>query len=67
MASKGRTDAMKHGVPMIEDNDFQFATGWLSPDGHYFGCEYGQHIYLAEKLARKYGCDGKRKCLSDSK
>lgn len=37
-----------------EDPTFESDTGWLDREGHYWGCELGLHIQLAERLAELF-------------
>jgi len=53
-STKGITDAMERGADIEEDKKFHNDTGWLSPDGKFYGCEYGQHIPLGHALAEKF-------------
>jgi hypothetical protein len=50
-STEGITNAMKHGIQIDEDEEYNNDTGWLNPEGIFYGCEYGQHIPLGQKLA----------------
>lgn len=48
----GQIDAMQGKVQIVEDEKFVFDTGWLAPNGVYYGCKPGQHIDLSDQLAK---------------
>lgn len=48
------TDSQFHDADIKEDPKFEYDTGWLDRDGHYFSCEMGLHIALAAKLFEKF-------------
>jgi len=58
-STKGITDAMTKGTKIELDEDCVNDTGWLAPNGDFYGCEYGQHIPLGQKLAIKFYSDEK--------
>lgn len=47
---EGQTEAMTKDIPAEVDNKFKYDTGWLSPEGIYYGCKPGQHIALSETI-----------------
>lgn len=55
---KGQADAMAGKVEIALDSKFECDTGWLSPDGKFYGCEIGQHIALSGLLKDKLFPDG---------
>jgi hypothetical protein len=34
-------------------------SGWLTPEGKFYKCDYWEHLHAATKLAPKNGWDGK--------
>ena len=48
------TDSQFHDPDIKEDPKFEYDTGWLDRDGHYFSCEMGLHIALAGKLFEQF-------------
>lgn len=52
--SDGMLEGMFHGVEVAVDLDYEMDTGWLTPEGTYYGCAPGQHIPLAHKLVETY-------------
>ena len=41
--------------------DDSYETGWLSPDGRWYGCEYYSHEEVADKIFKSSGDDLKDK------
>jgi hypothetical protein len=47
------TDSQFHDADIKEDPEFKYDTGWLDRDGHYYSCELGLHIALADKIVKE--------------
>jgi len=39
--------------PAVEDKNFFCGNGWIAPDGKFYGCQYGEHKFLAETLVKQ--------------
>ena len=47
------TDSQFHDADIQEDPEFKYDTGWLDREGHYYSCEMGLHIALADKIVKE--------------
>ena len=47
-------DGMDTDVDIRADPKFKSDTGWLDREGHYWACELGKHIPLAEQLVERF-------------
>lgn len=47
------TDSQFHDADIKEDPEFKYDTGWLDREGHYYSCELGLHIALADKIVKE--------------
>jgi len=53
--NEGQKQRMKEGeTKIVPDAHYDFDTGWLDRNGIYYGCEVGQHINLAQELAKRF-------------
>ena len=47
------SEAVEQVMPLPKpERGYQSECGWIAPDGDFFGCNYGQHIWLASQLGK---------------